>query len=458
MTRHSDNTYHLLQWLVVAGCILMVALLVALVNAVSLLSYFCCLLVSVLLYRWLAGANLKEAILLYAFYTFLMVIAYGIQIVFLPDYDGQFRDAEVALSNLYSQAWLLQTPLLTFLPSSTVHAYSRVLYKLFFFTVEHPLDVLFANALPLVLLPRLTYQLTIRLAPDFHVGQRAFYLVLICPLLLANSMALRVDGWMAMAFTGALLCLLRKDYIKLTILFVLLTMLSGLASEALTLCVVIMVIFDLWYRGKMSRRSLYYACVTVAIVVVAVALSLATQIGIKVPAAPDDRYELFRSVSDVIAMLQLPGISNVVPSIIQFGQQSTVIQVPLRFTYFFGAPFFSVQTGTTGGPFALSPLLATVVFPILAVLYCGYFVRGARSAWKLHNVALQVATLAFCVTLFVLSQLSTDVYRKAMLMPLFYVSVAYGSYQDLSTSKLWGNLSSGAMLLIQLSATIRFFS
>lgn len=66
--------------------------------------------------------------------------------------------------------------------------------------------------------------------------------------------------------------------------------------------------------------------------------------------------------------------------------------------------------------------------------------------WKRRQLAISIVVVAFFLLLLMLSQISLQFRHKTIIMPLFYIIVAYGFYNKAKLGKILG--ISGAILLI----------
>ena len=76
-----EARYRKLEFVAALGSVLLVGLIVGVSNSASVTQYFCYLLIVIVLYKWLAGSNLVEALLLYALYSLLILACYELQLV-----------------------------------------------------------------------------------------------------------------------------------------------------------------------------------------------------------------------------------------------------------------------------------------------------------------------------------------------------------------------------------------
>ena len=315
------------------------------------------------------------------------------------------------------------------------------------FAVKHPLDILFFNVVPLVLLPRFSYQLANRIQHDGAISKRAFLLVMLCPLLLASSLTLVPTGWMALAFSGALLFWLRNAYLKLGVAVVFLFFIN---IGAAIVAVLVLGLFGLLtYSQQRSDSKKGQVVFSVLVLAVLVAMVLAP---ILFPRLNESWLGRSHWVEEGLDIAD----GGNTDSILAWMEQLHVsVRVPLRFIYVLVGPLFSPELVTANGGLLPRYALSHVLFPILLLGYFGYFIRAVWFAWQAKDRRLPIIILAYLVAIFAVSQLSIPISAKVMFMPLFYIIVAYGSYQDSETGKHLGNVGSFGLFLAQLASSLR---
>src|SRR5690606_18258648 len=114
-------------------------------------------------------------------------------------------------------------------------------------------------------------------------------------------------------------------------------------------------------------------------------------------------------------------------------QQPTIIRIPLGFLFFIAAPFFSMNFINNG--VFIPRYLIQHVFPILFIFYFKYFIQGVHSSLIKRHSNLTILVIVFILGILVLSQMSLQLRHKTMLMPLFYIIVAYGYYNSTKISR-----------------------
>ncbi len=407
-------------------------LLISPTSILSLLYFFVLTLISS---RFLVGSKSMEPVRLYVIYSGAIVVFYLIQLWSYPEYFGFSGGLGIGTDDaqFYAQvaAWF---PPAFPVRSIWVYPYAQLIRVVtWWYEVKHPLDVLFFNAIPLVLIPPLTYRVAFKLSGQREVGNTAYWLIACCPFVLSNSLILVRDGWTALTMIGAVYSLTERSYIKMTLLVALAAFLR--IGSALMLVAWLMVFIVLESaRSKMLSRA---------------AISLVAIAGFVVAARPLAPYvegylidkgvygTLFRAdfVSFVETSVQASASEDSIA--LWLYRQSPAIRIPLAFVYYFLSPFFT-PTLVQRGIFIPRALLSNI-FAILSVFYLQYFVRGLFHAWNDRETTWKVMILAFLASVLLLSQLSLQIRHKVMLMPVFYILVAYGYHSHTERGALAGS-------------------
>ena len=133
---------------------------VASINLESALAFVGYLGVTVVVYRLLMGELRLEAIGLYAVYAFLALVVYEVQFAEAPMYLGfsggeLFGTDDTYFFSLLAERVPYDMPLRQYYAEYD-HPYATFLDFISFYDVHHLMDIIWANLIPLVLLPVLT--------------------------------------------------------------------------------------------------------------------------------------------------------------------------------------------------------------------------------------------------------------------------------------------------------------
>ncbi|MBC8228551.1 hypothetical protein H8E77_03265 [bacterium] len=73
---------------------------------------------------------------------------------------------------------------------------------------------------------------------------------------------------------------------------------------------------------------------------------------------------------------------------------------------------------------------------------------------KNKELAMRTVAVAFFILLLIVSQISIQLRHKTMLMPLFYILVAYGFYNKTKLGEILGIGGSLSLILVQFAVNI----
>lgn len=408
---------------------------------------------TLLCYRLLVGKRLVEPLWLYAYYAGLVIALFGLHYVSYPEYYG-FTAADVAGTDdsfFYSLVadrlppdFPLRANFAYYLQIG--HSYATLLEVAIPFPIKHPFSVLFFNAMGAVFIPVFTGRLAREITGSEEAGRVAFALTLICPFLLANSLILIRDGWTAALYAGSLYFFLRKQYVRLGILAVLLFFIR-IASGAQLLFALGIFTLPLLKdaKGGVIRKMFYTSS---ALIAGGVLLYFMFPLLYEYALGKDlVQTMLFRA--DFVERFAKAGSGSGSPLIYSIYQQPAFLRIPLATLYFIALPFFAPDEIWVQGIF-IPRAFMVCMFAILFVGYFKYFVQGVSSAIRRNQGKVKTAVYVFLLTIAILSQASMQWRHKVMLMPLFYVIVAYGFYNGTKLEKQLGTLAGASLLALQL--------
>jgi len=427
------------------------AVLIVLIHPLSIFSYLYFFLLSLLCYKILVGDGKLEPIYLYPFYSFLIVIMYLLQYWGYPEYFGFSGGLGIGTDDARFYSMVAAS-----LPSDFpvrvdwIYPYGQLLRAVtWWYQVKHPLDILFFNAIPLVLIPSLTSGVAATLTDQEAIRKTSYRLVALCPFLLSNSLILIRDGWIAMAFIGAILYFLEGKYARMALLVALAFYLRIASALVLLFVLIAFAMIELIHKRGISRLT-YSVGILVGIGVTAFLFYPSV-----------DRYLEAKGVYNNIAFrenylsfmeLSVQASSSGDSVALWIYHQSPWIRLPLGFVYYFMAPFF-VPNFIGKGVLAPRGLL-TNLFAILSVFYLKCFIQAVFKAWHDDSIKWRVIILTYLVSVLMLSQVSIQLRHKVMLLPLFYVLVAYGHHNQTKWGRTTGTITAYVSATVQLGRSL----
>lgn len=427
------------------------AVLIVLIHPLSIFSYLYFFLLSLLSYEILVGEKKLEPIYLYSFYSFLIVAMYLLQYWGFPEYFGFSGGLGIGTDDA-----LFYSQVATSLPSNFpvrvdwVYPYAQLLRIVtWWYPVKHPLDILFFNAIPLVLIPPLTQRVAVLLSGQEVVGKTAYKLIVFCPFLLSNGLILIRDGWIAMAFIGAILFFVKGKYAMMTLL-VALTFYLRIAS-ALVLFSVLMAFAMLKLVHKRGvNKLIYFVGVLVGIGVAAFLLYPSVDRYLEVKGIYNNI--VFRKNYLSFMQLSVQASSSVDSISLWIYQQSSWIRVPFGFVYYFMSPFF--MPGFIRKGIFIPRALLSSVFAVLFVFYLKYFIQAIFKTWSNRSINWSVVILTYLTSTLALSQISIQLRHKVMLLPLFYITVAYGYHNCTKRGRIAGATAAFVSATVQIGRSL----
>ncbi len=431
----------------------------SIVNISSLIPFTFFLLLTLILSKFLFSSNEYERVLLvFSFYTLMALVIFTAQYVSLPDYiyrglsgppggigtdDTKYFHEAITGQNVY--------PDLTPNPYGEVYFYSIILHKLAnilsLFKIVHPMDLILFNVAGLTFLPIFTGKVASLVSSDKKVGKLAFYLSLFGPLLISDGLILLREGWTAVLFIGAIYFLFVKRYFLLIVSTILLINFR-FGSAALLIISLIIISINLLknYKSNPNKKVLLFINLLGLILLSLVAISpfLIDYLSSKGFAFTS----LYRSgyVSGYLASFAEKSSDTSIFYIIN--QQPTIIRIPLGFLFFIAAPFFSLNFVNNG--VFIPRYFIQHAFPLLFLFYFKYFIQGVHSSLVNKDSKIINLIIVFIIGIIILSQLSMQLRHKTMLMPLFYIIVAYGYYNSTKISKEIGIITAICLLILQI--------
>ena len=426
---------------------------VASINLESALAFVGYLGATAVVYRMLVGELHLEAIGLYAFYAFLTLVVYKVQFAEAPMYLGfsggkLFGTDDTHFFSLLAERVPYDIPLRPYYAEYD-HPYTTFLDFISLYDVYHLMDIIWANLIPLVLLPVLTRALAFSLTGNENVARGAFLLMVICPFTLANSLILIRDGWTAMLFVGAIYFFYELKVGRMAVLTSLLFYLR-VASGLQLVMVLGIVSLVFYFRAERTwvRRSILGGLVLTGTAVAYGSFYLLT---IVTP------IQTFTGVFDLLFREEFLGFFRKrTPDafILQLYELPTYIRLPASFAFFLVIPILPVKELFWEDMFVIRGLMKCI-YSLIFIFIFRYLVVGVYESMfsgRGRSPMILVVT-SFLLLILALSQVSMQVRHKVMVMPLQYIIAAYGFYEGGSTGRLLGGV---AMFLLIFTTILKF--
>lgn len=456
----SDNNKYLLlfSFSIIIG-------IISLINITSIFSFIFFFLLLIILNKVLGLNSTKKLSWIFLFYTFIAIMLFVLQMLTNPSYFGFSGGLGVGTddSYYYSKAVPLEDipngfPLRdTFFLRSSIPGYSeilRVFSGLFsLFTVIHPIDLLFFNVLVLSFIPIFTGKVAEIILKDTKVSDLAYKLSLFCPILITNGLVLVRDGFTATLFVGSMYFLLKRNYLALITSILLMFHLRVSSGALLLLILIPMMLFMIKKVNTISaaKKGLitYTFIIILSLSFITMILPILSNFLVKEGLLGN----LFYREDYQESFLAQSG-DSVLSTI---GNLPAIIRIPLGFVFFFCSPFFSINAFYNNGLYIPRGFIS-MLFPILFLFYVKYFFQGIVYEFKSRKLNfIKIFFLVFLVDILLLSQLSLQLRHKTMIMPLFYILVAYGSTYKTKLGTLLGNTAFFFLVLVQLVYLILSF-
>lgn len=415
-------------WIGIAGGLVLLAIEFAIVSAVYFpagLAFLYFFGMTVALYKVFAGRSWSEPILLFAFYSGLIIVAYYINYITFPDFYG-FTPAEIAGTDDSYFYSLVASSLPSDFPTREnyylyTHPYELLMEWVTPFTIEHPFEILFFNAVGAVFIPVFSRSLAQVVTKDERVARLTFWLVALCPFLMNYSLVLVRDGWTAALFAGSLAFFLQGKFVQSAVLGAVLFFLRIASGLQLVLVAGIMSLLFL-RRLESRKKQLLYLGGAAALGIIALTVAFPILIA-KAKAVADGQ---------LIALLYRETFLEVLPSdsfLRTINQQPAPIRLPTAFLFFLAFPFFAPETVVVQGEFVWRGFLICV-YSVVFVFYFKFLVQGIVRGIRGKSDVARLLVFATILVVTLLSQASMQLRHKAMIMPLVYLLTSYGYYNS----------------------------
>lgn len=438
---------------------LITVLLIMLINITSLISFILFLLISVGIYRLLFNRDIKKVIGLFVFYSLIAIVLFLLQYATYPEYKG-FSGPPGGIGtddSKYFHEAVYSIPVNPFLVETryNLHPFSkilRIIVKILPLKDIHLLDLLFFNILGVSFIPIFTSRVAYKLTEEKRVADLAYKFSMICPIIMVNGLILVRDGWTAVLFIGAIYFFLSNRYILLasvsTILFYI-RIASGIQ---------LMIVLSLFFYYKLRSYKVGYAkkaLVFLAGIVVFLSISIiffpiVSEYATKTRITENIFFREYFVKGHIAKGVALRGGTSTFYTIYN---QPVYLRIPLSFVYFLGSPFLSIKNLTFNGIY-IPRVFLSQLFVVLFLFYFKYLMQAIVYIWKRKQLAINIVIIAFSLLLLMLSQMSLQLRHKTMIMPLFYILVAYGFYNKTKLGKVLGIGGAIFLIFVQLIVNI----
>jgi hypothetical protein len=423
---------------------------VASIKLASALAFVGYLGVTVVVYRLLTGELCLEAIGLYAFYAFLTLVIYEVQFAEAPTYlgfsgkPGAFGTDDTYFFSLVAERVPYNMDLRLYYAEYD-HPYTTFLDFISFYDVYHLMDIIWANLIPVVLLPVLTRALAYSLTDNKNVARGAFFLMAICPFTLSNSLILMRDGWTAMLFVGAVYFFYEWRLVRMVILGGLLFYLRVASGLQLVMVLgIVSLVFYFRAERRWVRRSILGGLMLTGVAVaygsfylLTVVTPIQTFSGVFDLLFREEFLSFFRKFAPDSFLLQL----YVLPA---------YIRLPVSFAFFLVMPILPVGELFWEDVFVVRGLMLCL-YSVMFILVFRYLIAGAyKSIFSGEEWPMFLVSISFFLLILALSQISMQVRHKVMVMPLQYIIVSYGFFEGGDVGRMLGAAGVLSLVLVTI--------
>ncbi|WP_158666595.1 hypothetical protein [Salinibacter altiplanensis] len=416
------------EWIGIAGGLALLAVEFALVSAVyppAGLAFLYFLGMTVVLYISLAGKRWEEPVLLFVFYSGLIIIVYYINYITFPEFYG-FTPASIAgtddsyFYSLVASSLPADFPTREFYHTRT-HPYELLMEWGTPFTIEHPFEILFFNAVGAVFIPVFSRSLAQVVTKDERVARLTFWLVALCPFLMNHSLVLVRDGWTAALFAGSLAFFLRGKFVRAAVLGAVLFFLRVASGLQLGLVAGIMSLLFL-YRLESRKKQVLYLGGAAALGIIALTIVY--------PILISQAQRL--AGGEIIGLLYRETYLDVISSDSFLGRinsQPLPIRLPAALLFFISFPFFAPETVTAKGSFVWRGFM-NCIYSIAFIFYFKFLVQGMIKGIIGKSDFSRITVFSTIILISLLSQASMQLRHKTVVMPMIYLLISYGYYNS----------------------------
>jgi len=430
-------------------------LLIAAINISSLIPYFYFLLISIAIVETIYPLPLRRVLADYGLFAFLMLALYLFQYWASPQFIGLSGGFGIGTDDTRYFYYIADSYPEGFQYShdvSQMRAYEHILKFIAIFPINHPLDILFINIIPLILIAPFTQEIAYRFTGDEGVARLSAKLIRFCPFLLSNSLILIRDGWTTMAFVGGLCFLTRANYFKcgamLAVLFVLRV---GSALLLISAMLILIPRLIMWRKADWTRLA--YVLVIGVIMISLLIVSADVIFNYLLEKGFLGSF-FFRSYFVSEFMTQAAAVTGNEESILlAIYRAPDHIRIPLGFIYFFMSPLFSLNQVIRMDVIAPRAIMQNL-YAILFIVYIKYFIKGTIYALRTRKWDVLIIIAACLSMIFIISYSSIQIRHKTQALPLLYIIIAYGWSRQIYFGEVLGRIGSLSSFVIQFGRAV----
>ncbi|MCD6398391.1 MAG: hypothetical protein J7L08_00535 [Candidatus Aenigmarchaeota archaeon] len=435
---------------------LLVILLIAFINITSLISFALFLLVSIAVYRLLFDRNIKKIARLFVFYSLIAIGLYLLQYAAFPEYKGFSGGLGWGTDDArYFEGAVGSTPIAFQLPGNLAHhpfaKLLRIIANILPIKNIHLFDLLFFNIFGMSFIPVFTSNVAYILTKEKKVANLAGEFSMICPIMMVNGLILVRDGWTAVLFIGAIYFLLTNRYILLATTSALLFYIRVASGMLLIIALLLFIYYKFQsYKSDYLKKTLLFMIgVVVIFSVSAVCYPIVSKYAVEKKITQNilfrENYMEFMKNS-----VELKGGTSIAYTIYS---KPAYLRIPLGFVFFLCEPFLTIKGLSFHGIYIPRGFLL-LCFPVLFIFYFKYLVQGIIYISQNEKLAMRVVAFVFFLLLLMVSQMSLQMRHKTMVMPLFYILVAYGFYNKTKLGEMFGIVGAFSLIFVQLVVNI----
>jgi len=400
------------------------------INIDSLFSFsYTILLFFILSYFIIDNNFLIDNFLVFQLFLFLCLLLFIVQFSLMPEwfgFTGMYGGVGTDDSRFYASISdnIETIPWMARGYSNMDHPFSHFLRFLYPFKIENPLDIIVPNLLGIAFIPYFTFKVSRQLNLNFKTSYLAFWLVAFCPIILSNGLILMRDGWTAFLLICGIFYFIEKELSKYIIVLLMLLYLR-LGTGLLLAMLPIFNLKTLFSSSNSIKNFLILSSILIGI---------------------------FFGLPIIVDYLLSKGVSgferqDFVESYIQNADSQSIIfkiytlpiylKLPIGLLFFLLLPFLRLEF-YTDGILNIRSIMFTFIMPIVSVVYFKNFVSGVLFAFRNKDYRIIKLIYIFIGLLFVISQMSIQPRHKTSVMPIFYILVAYGIYNNDKRSNFLG--------------------
>jgi hypothetical protein len=328
------------------------------------------------------------------------------------------------------------------------HTFSNLIRLVTPLRIEHPLDVLFFQSGTAAMLSTFTSRLAWQWSGDRKLSNTVFVFALVCPFLMMNGGVILIRDTFAAALLVYSLCCLNERRFVLAAVAVA-WQLALRPGTAVLLMPAYLILYWPEVLAFVRRHPVLVATGSTVFVLACVQL---TSFAIEFL---ESRYGVLKIGflgRELIADLTADPDANAL--FLRIQEMPFVVKLFLNGAYIFLYPFLTLRTVLDADYFDVRNFLLSIGIPIYAFWLNSWFFGGTVSAGEgLKRRRAIVVTIVVVLVLVGIYSLQTR--HKTIIYPLYYLIIAYGFLHATPSARRVGYILSGALVLLQLAATLR---